>query len=96
LGADHLDEWRREYFMNAWKGWLHGLGAATISAFAGAVSGMATLPSVFNFTHDGLINVGKLTLAPALFAAAGYLKQSPLPAASVTVTASQTISETKE
>lgn len=83
--------------MNAqFKGWLHGLGAATIQAAAGALAGMVTLPTVFNWSHDGLINVAKLMTAPAILAAAGYLKQSPLPAASVTVTSSQTISETKE
>lgn len=80
----------------ATKGWLHGLGMATISAFAGGISGMATLPSVFNFTHDGLVNVAKLTVLPALLAAGAYLKTSPLPTASVTVTTSKTISETKE
>lgn len=76
--------------MNSWKSWLHGLSAASISAGAGALSGMATLPSVFNLSHDGLINVAKLTLVPAVFAAATYLKQSPLPASSVTVTATTT------
>jgi hypothetical protein len=82
--------------MNSWKAWLHGLGAASISAAAGALSGMATLPSVFNFTHDGLINVAKLTLVPGIIAAATYLKQSPLPASQVSVTTTETVSAVKE
>ncbi len=74
------------------KAWLQGLLAAVISAFAGGISGMATLPTVFNFSHDGLANVAKLTLVPAVLAAAAYLKQSPLPSSSVTVTNSTTVS----
>lgn len=74
----------------AFKGWLHGLGAATISAFAGGISGMATLPSVFNFTHDGLVNVAKLTILPALLAAGAYLKASPLPSTVTTTTLTET------
>ena len=84
----------------AFKGWLHGLGAATISAFAGGISGMATLPSVFNFTHDGLVNVAKLTVLPAILAAGAYLKASPLPSsiktAKLTETATGSTLEVKE
>lgn len=76
--------------MSTWEAWLHGLVAATIQAAAGALAGMVTLPTVFNFTHDGLLNVAKLMTAPAILAAAGYLKQSPLPAASLTETTTST------
>lgn len=65
------------------KAWLHGLFAAAISAFATAASGVLTLPTVFNFTHDGIINMIKVAGVPAMFAAFSYLKQSPLPAAAV-------------
>jgi acyl-coenzyme A synthetase/AMP-(fatty) acid ligase len=59
--------------------WLHGIGAAFISAFATAASGAIALPSVFNFSHAGLLNVTKLALVPALLAVFAYLKASPLP-----------------
>lgn len=78
------------------KAWLHGLGASTIQAAAGALGGMVTLPTVFNFSHDGLLNVAKVMTVPAILAAAGYLKQSPLPASAVTVTTTETVSATKE
>lgn len=61
------------------KAWLHGLFAAAISAFATAASGIITLPTVFNFSHDGIINMVKVAGVPAMFAAFTYLKQSPLP-----------------
>lgn len=79
-----------------WKAWLHGLGAAVISAFAGALCGMATLPTVFNFTHDGMINVAKLTLGPAVWAGAAYLKQSPLPGVQQLTQTSTTTNSTVE
>lgn len=60
--------------------WLHGLFAAFISAFSTAASGAIALPTVFNFTHDGLLNMLKLSLVPAAVAVFSYLKQSPLPA----------------
>jgi hypothetical protein len=59
--------------------WLHGLFAAFISTFATSASGFITLPTVFNFTHDGMINMVKLATVPALGAAFFYLKTSPLP-----------------
>jgi hypothetical protein len=59
--------------------WLHGLFAAFISTFATSASGFITLPTVFNFTHDGMINMVKLATVPALGAAFFYLKASPLP-----------------
>ena len=66
--------------------WLYGLGAAFIGAFATAAAGALALPSVFNFTRDGLINFAKITLVPALYSMFTYLKQSPLPG-SITTTA---------
>lgn len=41
--------------------------------------GIVMLPTVFNFTHDGLMNMIKLSVTPAMFAVFAYLKQSPLP-----------------
>jgi hypothetical protein len=59
--------------------WLHGLIAAFISAFSTAASGAIALPTVFNFTHDGVANMLKLSFVPAAVAVFTYLKQSPLP-----------------
>ena len=61
------------------KVWLHGLAAAFITAFSTSAGGFVALPTVFNFTHNGLINMVKMSTIPALIAVFGYLKQSPLP-----------------
>lgn len=65
------------------KVWLHGLFAAAISAFATSASGVLLLPTVFNFTHDGIINMIKVAGVPAMLSTFAYLKQSPLPTTSV-------------
>jgi hypothetical protein len=62
-----------------WRVWLQGLIAAFISTFATSASGLIALPTVFNFTHDGLINMGKMALVPAVVAVFSYLSKSPLP-----------------
>lgn len=77
--------------MNNFRAWVHGLLAAAISAFSTAASGAIALPSVFSFTRDGIINMAKLATVPAMLAVFAYLKQSPLPASSVTVTATTTV-----
>lgn len=59
--------------------WLHGLFAAFISAFSTAASGAIALPTVFNFSHNGIANMVKLAIVPAMVAVFTYLKQSPLP-----------------
>jgi hypothetical protein len=59
--------------------WLHGLCAAFISSFSTSAAGFLTMHSVFNFSHDGLINMVKLSAVPAAVTVFGYLKQSPLP-----------------
>ncbi len=61
------------------RAWLHGLFAAAISAFATSASGLIALPTVFNFTRNGLINMLKMAAVPAGIAVFTYLKQSPLP-----------------
>jgi hypothetical protein len=60
--------------------WFRGLLAAAISAFSTAASGALTLPTVFNFSHDGLINILKLSIVPAALAVFAYLQKSPIPA----------------
>lgn len=70
--------------------WLHGLLAAFISAFASAASGAIALPTVFTFNRVGFINMVKLATVPAMLAVFAYLKSSPIPSISVTVTTTQT------
>lgn len=70
--------------------WLHGLLAAFISAFASAASGAIALPTVFTFDRVGFINMVKLATVPALLAVFAYLKSSPLPISTVTITTTQT------
>lgn len=64
---------------NNLKLWLHGLFAAGISAFASSASGFLVLPNIFNFSHDGMLNMLRVSIVPALIAVFAYLKQSPLP-----------------
>jgi hypothetical protein len=70
---------------NNTKVWLHGLFAGAIGSFSAAAGGVLTLPEVFNLSHDGLINLAKITLVPALLTVFAYLKQSPLPVLNVPV-----------
>lgn len=60
-----------------WKQWLQGLIAAVVSAFSTAASGAITLPSVFSWDRNGLINMVKLATVPAMLAFFAYLKQNP-------------------
>jgi len=73
------------------KTWLHTIAAAFISTFATSASGMLALPTVFNFTHDGLMNVLKVAAVPALIAVLTYLKTSPLPPLNQTVEVSHAV-----
>ena len=59
--------------------WLGGLLAIIISAFSTAASGFLMLPQDFNFSHQGLINMLRVSGLPALVAGLAYLKQHPLP-----------------
>lgn len=77
------------------KVWLHGLVAAMISAFATGAAGVFALPTVFTFNKIGFINMVKLGTIPAIVSAFLYLKASPLPAISATVTTTETVELTK-
>jgi hypothetical protein len=72
--------------LNSLKVWIHGLLAAAISSAATAASGAIMLPTVFTLNKVGFINMGKLAAVPAMLAVFGYLKASPVPALSVSVT----------
>ena len=63
------------------KAWIQGLLTAFITAFSTAAIGVLALPTVFNMSKDGLYNIGKMTLVPALISVFTFLKQSPLPGA---------------
>jgi hypothetical protein len=73
--------------------WVHGLAAATISSFSSAASGVLLLPNVFTFDKPGFINMVKISVVPALLAAFAYLKSSPVPALSVSVTKTVEVKE---
>lgn len=76
------------------KAWIQGLLTAFITAFSTAAIGVLTLPTVFNSSKDGLFNIAKMTLVPALISVFTFLKQSPLPASSETTTLSVTKEKT--
>lgn len=59
--------------------WLKGLVAAVIGAAASSGVNIIAAPDQFNFSHAGLILLGKTAGASALLALFMYLKQSPLP-----------------
>ena len=68
------------------KTWLHSLVAAGIGGASNALLGVVAMPDTFNFTHAGLLNMGKIALAGALVPVLTLLKQSPLPSAEITTT----------
>jgi hypothetical protein len=58
--------------------WLKGLLAAVIGGAANSVAVMIADPQSFNF-NDGAARLGIVAAVSAVFSAAFYLKQSPLP-----------------
>lgn len=77
-----------------WRPWIYSLLSAGIGGAANSLGGVIVAPSVFNFSHDGLIKIGQLALFGFAVPVLALLKQSPLPASSVTTTA--TMSTTQE
>ena len=63
------------------KAWLHSIMAAAIGGASNAALGALAMPDTFNFSHAGLINLGKIALVGALVPVLTLLKQSPLPSA---------------
>lgn len=78
-----------------WKTWLHSLIAAGIGGASNAALGALAMPDTFNFSHAGLMNLGKMALIGALVPVLTLLKQSPLPSDTVTIqtTATQTVTK---
>jgi hypothetical protein len=62
-----------------WKGWLYSLISAGIGGAANSLGGVIVAPSVFNFSHEGLIKIGQLALFGFAVPVLALLKQSPLP-----------------
>jgi hypothetical protein len=62
-----------------WKTWLHSIVAAAIGGAANAALGTVAMPDTFNFSHAGLLNLGKIAAVGAIVPVLTLLKQSPLP-----------------
>jgi len=62
-----------------WRLWFKSLAAAVIGGAASAGLLVYADPQHFNFSHDGLVALGKLAGGGAILALLAYLKQSPLP-----------------
>ena len=60
--------------------WLLGLLNAAVAGASNAAAGALADPAHFNFSHDGLVALGKLAATGALIGLVMFLKQSPLPA----------------
>ena len=75
------------------KAWLHSLVAAAVSAAASGVTAGVVAPESFNFSGPGLQKLGALCAVNALLAVATFLKQSPLPTATETVTTTVTATQ---
>jgi hypothetical protein len=76
--------------MMNWGAWLYGLFSAFIGAFATAATGALTMPGVFNFSHNGLINFLKISVTPAIIAFFAYLQQHPVPTETTTLKQTKT------
>ncbi len=70
--------------MSNLKIWIHGLFAAVIGGAATAASAALVDSGTFNFSHAGLMALGKISLTAGAIATIAYLKQSPVPAISTT------------
>lgn len=75
--------------------WLRGIAAAAIGGASSAAGAAFAAPDTFNFSHSGLIAFAKVIAFGALVPVFAYLKQSPIPAASITATTSETTTLTK-
>jgi len=59
--------------------WIKGLMAAVIHGAAITVTAVIVDPSVFAASRSGLGRLGVMAAISAIFGAAGYLAQSPIP-----------------
>jgi hypothetical protein len=70
--------------MSNLKIWIHGLLAAVVGGASTAASAALVDNVTFNFSHAGLVALGKISASAAAISTIAYLKQSPLPAMSST------------
>jgi hypothetical protein len=73
-----------------WHAWLKSLLAGGIGGAASSTLAAFSMPEVFNFSHDGWLHIGKLAFIGAIVPVLTYLKQSPLPSTTLTVTSTET------
>jgi len=76
-----------------WRVWIYSLLSGGIGGAANSLGGVIVAPSVFNFTHAGLVKIGELALFGFAVPVLAFLKQSPLPP--IQVTTQTTTLETK-
>lgn len=74
----------------SWRAWLYSLVAGAIGGAASSTLAAFSMPDIFNFSHQGWVHLGKLAFIGAIVPVLTYLKQSPLPPTSITVTSTQT------
>ena len=65
--------------MNDLRIWIKGLMAAVIHGVAITVTAVIVDPSAFAASRSGLGRLGAMAGISAVFGAAGYLAQSPIP-----------------
>ena len=70
-----------------WRTWLQSLLAAAIGGASNATLGAVAMPDTFNFSHQGLLNLGKIAVVGAVVPVLTLLKQSPLPGVETTTVA---------
>jgi hypothetical protein len=78
-----------------WKNWLYTLIAGGVGGFASAGLSILAMPDAFNFSAAGWQHIWKALLIGAGVPILTFLKQSPLPSESQTVTATVTTTATK-
>lgn len=75
------------------KKWFKGLAATAIATACNAGNGMLALPTIFNFSHDGLLNTFKLIALPTMAAVFAYLSKSPLSDVTATIDAKGNVTD---
>lgn len=81
--------------MNNTETWLRGIAAAAIGGLSSALIAWFAAPQAFDLSPAGKLALTKVIVGGSLLPVLAYLKQSPLPAASVTVTQESTVTATK-
>lgn len=83
--------------INNWKNinlWAHGLVAAFVTGFTGALATALANPGAFAFSKAYFLLLAKGAVPPGLVGAFLYMKTSPVPALSVEVETKTTVDVT--